>query len=286
MNPFRRTAPAPTPAVRRQRRAEVRRTERLTPHMVRVVLGGDDLADFAVEHADSYVKLLFPQPGVAYPDDFDVAAIRKDRPREEWPAQRTYTVRAVDAGRGEVTIDFVHHGDEGLAGPWAAGAAPGDVVHLLGPGGAYTPATDAPWHLLVGDASALPAIGAAAEQVPEGARVLAVVEVAGPEEQQQLASHGELTVHWVHREPGSDPDALLARLRELDLPAGIPHVFVHGEADAVRAVRRWVRTDLGVPRESLSASGYWRRGRSEEGWRGEKSAWNAAVEQDEAARPA
>ncbi|WRL65744.1 siderophore-interacting protein [Blastococcus brunescens] len=52
---------------------------------------------------------------------------------------RTYTVRAWDAETGELTIDFVHHGDEGLAGPWAAAAQPGDVIQLMGPGGAYAP---------------------------------------------------------------------------------------------------------------------------------------------------
>ncbi len=276
-NPFRREAPAP--GGRRQRRAVVLRTERLAPHMVRVVLGGDDLADFAVEHADSYVKLVFPVPGVDYGDEFDVRVVRDTRPREEWPLQRTYTVRS--AAGGEVTIDFVAHGDEGVAGPWAASAQPGDAVWVLGPGGAYSPSPDADWHLLVGDASALPAICASLEHLPAGARAVAVVEVADAAEELPVTCPGELALHWVHRtEP--DPEALVAFLRGLDLPAGVPHAFVHGEADSVRAVRRWVRADLGVPRELLSASGYWRRGRTEEGWRSEKAGWNAATEADDA----
>ncbi len=274
-NPFRKPEPAP----RRQRLGVVQRVERLAPHMVRVVFGGDDLADFGVEHADSYVKLVFPLPGVVHDGPFDVDRIRKTRPREEWPAQRTYTVRSV-AG-GEVSVDFVVHGDEGLAGPWAATASPGDQLWIMGPGGAYTPRADAPWHLLVGDASALPAISASLERVPAGAVAVAVVEVHSPAEELPLTCPGDLRLHWVHR-TAPDPEALLGFLRGLDLPEGAPHAFVHGEADTVRAVRRWARTDLGVPRELLSASGYWRRGRTEEGWRSEKKDWAAATESDDA----
>lgn len=274
-NPFRREKTGG----RGQRLAVVQRTEQLAPHMVRVVFGGEDLSDFTVEHADSYVKLLFPVEGVVYDEPFDVARIREERPRTEWPVQRTYSVRSVVDG--EVTIDFVVHGDEGFAGPWAARARPGDELWITGPGGAYTPSEGSAWHLLIGDASALPAISAALERVPAGATAVAVVEVPGPAEELELTSPGDLRLHWVHREE-PDPEALVAFLGSLDLPTGVPQAFLHGEADSVRAVRRWARADLGVTRELLSASGYWRRGRTEEGWRSEKRDWAAAADSDDA----
>ncbi len=289
-NPFRRNASATPAAVRRQRLAVVQRTERLTPHLVRLVLGGDDLADLRAEHADSYVKLCFPRPGVVYDEPFDVARVRAERPRAEWPVQRTYTLRAVDPSRGEAVVDVVVHGDEGVAGPWAAAARPGDTVVLLGPGGAYTPDPAAPWHLLAGDESALPAIAASLERVPAGATAVAVVEVADPGEQLDLSCPGDLHLTWVYRRPEADPELLLTAVREAVAdagpPAGAPHAFLHGEADSVRAVRRWARTELGVPRELLSASGYWRRGRTEDGWRTEKAEWASATEADDAAAPA
>src|SRR5918999_4970166 len=149
---------------------QVRRTEWLTPGMVRVVAGGEDLARFPdTPYTDRYVKIVFPRPVVYYPEPFDMEAIHAELPREQWPALRTYTVRALDRAAGELTIDFVVHGDRGLAGPWAAAAREGDLLRLLGPGGAYLPDPDADWHLLVGDESALPAIAAACERVPAGA---------------------------------------------------------------------------------------------------------------------
>ena len=97
-------------------------------------------------------------------------ALRDVLPPEDMPTVRTYTALFPDVEAGTVAIDFVIHGDEGVAGPWAAAAAPGDTLMANGPGGAYRPAADADWHLLVGDESALPAITAALDGLPEDAR--------------------------------------------------------------------------------------------------------------------
>lgn len=265
------------PVARRTTTLEVRRTERLTPHMIRLVAGGDDLAAFPdTPHADRYVKIVFPRPGVRYPEPFDMDAIHAELPREQWPAVRTYTVRALDRAAGEITIDFVHHGDAGLAGPWAAAARPGDVFRLMGPGGAYAPDPDADWHLLVGDESALPAIGAACERMPAGVRVHGVVEVADATEEQVLGGPGDVRVTWLHRSGGPEGQ-LVDAVRAMEFPSGRVHAFVHGEAGLVREVRRHLVGERAVPREHLSVSGYWRRGRDEDGWRADKAAERAAA---------
>jgi NADPH-dependent ferric siderophore reductase len=257
---------------RRTTSLQVRHTERLTPHMIRVVAGGDDLASFPdTTYTDRYVKVLFPRPGVAYPEPFDMEAIRAAFPRDQWPAVRTYTVRAFDPDARELVIDFVHHGDAGLAGPWAAAARPGDRMLLLGPGGAYAPDDAADWHLLVGDESALPAIAAALERVPAGVPVHALVEVDGPADEQPLTSPGRLDLRWCHRDPAR-PGRLVDAVSALAFPAGRVHAFVHGEAGLVRALRRHLLDGRGVPREDLSVSGYWRRGDDEEGFRVFKAA--------------
>src|SRR3954468_10607328 len=154
---------------RRTRHATVVSVEPLTPHMIRVVFGGDGLDGLKVgPFTDHYVKLQIPPPGAGYAAPFDPEEIKAQRPREAWPRVRTYTVRAWDPERSLLTLDFVVHGDEGVAGPWAAAAKPGDVLQLMGPGGAYSPEPDAAWHLMVGDLSVLPAIGASLQRVPHG----------------------------------------------------------------------------------------------------------------------
>lgn len=242
--------------------------------MVRLVLGGPDLQDLRPAHADAYVKLAFPTSD-------------SDR-----PLLRTYTVRAWDEVTGELTLDFVVHGDAGVAGPWAAAAAPGDEVAMRGPGGGYTPAGDAGWHLLIGDETALPALAVALEQMPAGAHVVVVVEIADDAEQQALATaHLDAAVHWVSRarHGGAPGAALVAAVADLDLEQhaalrGPPQTFVHGEAGAVRALRRSLpdRVQI-VPREH-SFSGYWRLGRTDDVWREEKQAWAQEDAADDAAR--
>ncbi|MEV5980419.1 siderophore-interacting protein [Streptomyces sp. NPDC052114] len=259
---------------------QVVRTERLTPHMQRVVLGGAGLAAFtAGDCTDHYVKLLFDAEGVTYPEPFDIQRIREEFPREQWPVTRTYTVRWWDPEARELALDFVIHGDEGLAGPWARDAVLGDTIRFQGPGGAYAPDADAPWHLLAGDESALPAIAAAAEALPAGALAHVFVEVEGPEEEQKIATDARIT--WLHRGDRPVGELLVEAVRSLEFPAGEPHVFVHGEAGFVKELRRHLRLEREVSRERLSLSGYWRLGHNEDGWQASKREWNARVEAEQ-----
>jgi NADPH-dependent ferric siderophore reductase len=266
---------------RRTIHTTVESVERVTPHMVRVVVGGDDLDGFAVgEFTDHYVKLQLPPAGAGYEPPFDMEDVKASHPREQWPRIRTYTVRAWDAERRQLTLDVIVHGDEGVAGPWAATVQPGDLLELMGPGGAYAPDPDAAWHLMVGDMSVLPAIGASLPRVPAGVPVHVIVELDDDADRQQLTSPGDLSVTWL-RSDGSD-SVLLEAVRALAFPDGPVHAFVHGEASAVRALRRHLLVDRGVPREALSVSGYWKRTRTDEEWRSDKPEWNRLVEEDAA----
>lgn len=260
--------------------ARVVRTERLTPHMQRVVLGGEGLSGFATRGStDHYVKLLFAPGDVTYPEPFDIERVRAEFPRDQWPVTRTYTVRAWDPQLRELTLDFVIHGDEGIAGPWAVRARPGDEIHLLGPGGAYAPDPEADWHLLAGDESALPAIAASLEAMPAGAKVHAFVEVADTDEEQKIATDADVV--WLHRGNRPVGQALLEAVRALPQPDGRVHAFIHGEAGFVKELRRLLRVERDVPREDISISGYWRLGHNEDNWQATKKEWNAKVEAEQ-----
>ncbi|MCG8969797.1 siderophore-interacting protein [Streptomyces sp. CL12-4] len=269
---------------RKPHTAQVVRTERLTPHMQRVVLGGEGLSAFSADTCtDHYVKLLFPAEGVTYPEPFDMERIREEFPREQWPVTRTYTVRQWDAEHRELVLDFVIHGDEGLAGPWAKRVQPGETVRFMGPGGAYAPDPAADWHLFAGDESALPAIARSLEALPDGARAFAFVEVEGPQEEQKIDS--DVQVVWLHRGDRPMGQALVEAVRGLDFPEGRVHAFVHGEAACVKELRKLLRVERGIPREDLSISGYWRLGHNEDGWQASKREWNARVEAEQEGTP-
>jgi NADPH-dependent ferric siderophore reductase len=250
--------------------------------MVRLELTGEELAGFTTDgHTDAYINAAFPPPGAGYAAPFDIEEVKAELPRAQWPARRRYTVRSWDADRGRLTIDVIVHGDEGIGGPWAARARPGDALVFTGPSGAYRPDPDADWHLMVGDESALPAIAASLEALPAGAPATVRLLCDGPDHELALPSPGALDVVWLHRAGGpDDADRLPAAVRDLDFPPGRVHAFVHGEAEETRAVRRHLLADRGIARADLSASPYWRRTMTDEAWRRIKKAWSAEVEAD------
>lgn len=261
---------------------QVEQVERLSPHLVRVVFGGPGLDGFTpAAHTDSYVNLQFPPAAAPYAVPFDDDAVRA-LPREQRPAGRRYTIRWWEEATRRLAVDFVVHGDSGVAGPWALAARPGDVLQFRGPSGAYSPDPAAEWHLMIGDESALPAIAASLAAVPAGVPVHVLLEVDGPDDELPLASPGDLHVLWVHRGPdvadGKEP--LLDAVVALEFPPGRVHAFVHGEAVANRALRTHLLGERGLPREALSVSPYWRRDFTDERWREVKRDWIAAVEHD------
>jgi NADPH-dependent ferric siderophore reductase len=262
---------------------EVEEVVRLTPNMVRVVLGGEGLDGFEpTSFTDQYVNALFIPDGAPYSVPFDLDAARAGAP-EHRPVGRRYTIRRWDPVDRRVTIDFVVHGDAGFPGRWANHAQVGDRLQMVGPAGAYSPSATADWHLMVGDESALPAICASLERVRPGVPTLVVAVVDGPDHELALDCPGDLKVQWVHRfsDGGGNGDGLLAAVQATELPSGTADVFVHGEAGEVRAVRRHLVVDRGIPKEGASISPYWRRNFTDEAWREVKAAWVAEV-RDEA----
>ncbi len=270
------SVPAATSATRNSRPQidlTVLRREQLSPHMVRIIAGGPGFAGYVNnDFVDRYVKIVFPQPGVDYPEPLDLWQIRESMPRELWPHTRTYTVRWVDPAAGELAIDFVIHGDEGLAGPWAAAAQPGDPMTFTGPGGGYNPDPAADWHLFAGDESALPAISAAIESLPRDARGLAFLEVDGDADILPINAPSGVELRWLRRGgvPAGAGTLLVTAIRNAVWPEGRVQVFAHGERGYMKGLREVFYAERGLDRAQVSLSGYWAQGRVEDAFQAEK----------------
>ena len=272
---------------------EVLRSEEVTSHMVRVVLGGSGFDTFTPsEFTDSYVKL------VVVADDVDVAGLLRpltldsfaDLPAAKQPVVRTLTVRRADPAAREIAIDVVVHGEHGAAGQWAATAEPGQPVYLMGPSGAYAPDPAADWHLLAGDESALPAISVALEALPANAIGHVFIETAEPGDEIPLTGPDGVQVDWIYRggradlvgeDRAGDHAPLIEAVKSAPWLPGQVQVFIHGEAQAVmHNLRPYIRKDREVAAKWASISGYWRRGRTEETfrqWKKELAAAEAAT---------
>ncbi|MFI9628666.1 siderophore-interacting protein [Streptomyces sp. NPDC052042] len=244
--------------------------ERLTPRVARISFSGDasarDLGEILEDRPDQQMKLCFPREGqdvprLPEPDADDAHGMRWYEaylaiPEAERPLMRSFTVRGHDRAAGLMTVDFVLHGDDGPAARWGRDARPGDVLGMVGPSAAYArPLPVADWLLLAGDETALPAIGTLLESLPAGARAVVYAEVADEAERQVFDSPGEVSVHWVCRDRG---ETLTGAVRSAVLPAGSGAAWVAGEAGAVRALRRHLVEERGLPRTAVEFSGYWR----------------------------
>ena len=230
----------------RRRRLTVAEKDHLTPAMIRIVLTGEELADFVSLGADDHIKLFLPA---------------EDGDRQE---KRDYTPRAYDRDARRLTIDFAVH-EAGPATRWAIAAQTGDEIEIGGPRGSAVVSPTFDWWLLIGDETALPAIGRRIEELPAGVEVISVVAVASAEEEQTFTTLARHSAIWAHR-PGDqadDPTALLSALRDIALPEGDGFVWIAAETTVARAVRDYLSAERGHPREWTKAAGYWRKGEAD-----------------------
>jgi len=242
------------------RELTVARLADVTPHMRRITFSGRDMARFMAR--EMHVRLLFPPAGLAAPE-WPVPG-RNGRPEwpplERRPAARVYTIRAFDPGRDEIDVDFVLHGDEGVAGKWAQAAEPGQVVGILGPGGRdLDPAN---WYLFAGDETAIPAITRHLQSLPADARGVVLIEVSDAGEDQMLTMPPGVELTWLHRngiEAGRSK-LLTEAVRGVVWPEDKSPclAWLGAEAATAREIRTFWREDLGLDRDRMLAVAYWR----------------------------
>ncbi len=243
----------------------VRRSERITPHMFRVTIGGGDLVNFVSAAADQFITLILPQPGQERPaidPDHFTWEIYREMTDEVRPIVRNYTVRHHRPEVAEIDVDFVIHGDGGPASNWALGAQPGDHLAIWGPRMAYAPTDETAWQLLCADETGLPAVAAILEDLAPGERVLAFVEVADAAEEQRLASAGDVTVTWLRRDgiPAGESDQLVEAVRRATFPEGVVYAWGGGERGLMGSIRKHLQEERGIASGSISFINYWRHG--------------------------
>lgn len=242
------------------RMVTVTEVEHISPRYVRVTFAGDDLADFVSLSAGDHIKLAFPNPGEEEP-----VMPRLGEKGIMWPegaarpVTRDYTPRHFDTDARTLVIEFVIHG-EGPASAWAERAAPGQKLGVLGPRGSKVVEPVFDWYLMIGDETAIPSIARRLEELPADARITALIEIDGPDDEQPLPSGPNTDVRWLHRDATSDTNLLEAGTRELTLPDGEGFIWAGGEANSLRSVRRYLLNEAGHPREWTSFDGHWKRG--------------------------
>ncbi|MFF0157517.1 siderophore-interacting protein [Streptomyces sp. NPDC005263] len=257
---------------------QVVRTRRLGPSLVRVTFGGEDLHAFSSDGRDQSLSLFLPHPGQAEP----AVPVElgdgwwqgwRELPDDVRAVMRSYTLRALRRAPDEIDIDFVLHTPAGPASAWAARAAAGDRILLLGPAIAdnrairFRPPVDTDLVVVWGDESAVPAVCAIVESLPAGTRARVWLEVPHAADVQDLVTEADAEITWlVRNEAGAEGSPMaLDALRDARLPlAERPYVWIAGESGCVKELRRHFVRERGVDRRRVTFVGYWRRGLTEE----------------------
>ncbi|GHA87598.1 SIP domain-containing protein [Streptomyces termitum] len=250
------------------RELTVLRAENLTPGMRRLTLGGPQLAAFTkdgldlpalrTEGFDDHVKFFFP-------DETGRLVLPRQRVGSlDWsdgrPVAKDYTPVSHDPGKGEIVFDFVRH-EGGVASAWAESAAPGDSAWIAGPKMSHGHPEGADWLLVIGDETALPAIGRWLAEMPEGTRARVFIEIGDDSHRQDLPTKADAEIVWLSRNgaPAGTTDLLERAVRAADWLPGTVFAWVAGEAVALKGIRRHLATERDVPREHTHITGYWRR---------------------------
>ncbi|MBN9176708.1 MAG: siderophore-interacting protein [Microbacterium sp.] len=258
-------------------RLEVLRTERLSPHWMRITLGGGDIARFTALGYDQWFRLFLPHSGDGGDEGLERIPAKANKifgylkylriPDGVRPVMRNYTVRAHrvvgESGGPEIDVDFVLHGSGPTAGPasrWADAAAPGESVVIIDEGLRFNPARGVENLLLVADETGAPAVAGICASLPSSATGIALVEAPSAEDVLPFDAPAGIEVRWLVRDAAQKPGSLaLAELEKLPAPASDTHAFIVGEQSLPTAGRRHLVAQ-GLGKDQISFIGYWRVG--------------------------
>lgn len=224
-------------------------------------------------------------------------------PDERRNPLRTYTARDIRLGEAELDVDFVSHGVDGPASAWANRAQVGDELLVVGADGTREETLSGiEWRpgaartvLLGGDETAAPAICSILSSLDADACGQVFIEVPTSADVLPVDAPSGVSVTWLARDGaahGSRLDPALrawvrrvvpnaasapAPLDDIDLDSQLVwetpdavddrslYVWLAGEANVIKTLRRFLVQDAGIDRGQVAFMGYWRRGHAERG---------------------
>lgn len=231
----------------RLRMIQVAATFDLSPHMRRIVLTGAELNDFPANKESAHVKVIVP-------DSNERPSLRLFSKHKR--DMRSYTIRKFDDVNKALTIDFAVNDHQGRISEWASNAKMGDYLGIAGPGSVKHTNFEAPWHLFIGDLTALPAIAATLEKLPDDAKGKAFIQVPLQQDMQVFKAPKGIDIEWLVS-PYTQQNLLLDSLKKMQWPELTPAIFLAAEATHVKEIKRYIGNFDNVDKNQLYSSAYW-----------------------------
>ncbi|MGJ8681726.1 siderophore-interacting protein [Paraglaciecola sp.] len=234
----------------KMRMTQVKKISDLSPHMRRIVLSGDSLADFPTGKKSAHVKVIFPNP-----------AKKDTKPKlglylgfKKW--MRSYTIREFDPQTKSLSLDFAINDHQGLASNWAAQAQVGDYLGIAGSGDVKHTNLNAPHHLLFGDLTALPVIAATLEMLPAGAKGKAFIQVPSEQDIQVVTKPEGIDLNWLVT-TDKMTDGFINALSQEDKNLNDTAILIAAEASIVKQLKSFLNQNCNYNKSNLYASAYW-----------------------------
>jgi len=229
----------------------------------RFTFRADEFATMPRLGVDESFGLMMPLAGKQFvmPDAgrLNARSAIQAMPEETRPEMRWYSIRALDAERGELTADVVLHGDSGPGSAWAARAESGEIVGFRSGAAEYVAPLAGENQLLIADETAVPALAAIADSLADTSGVEAIIEIPD----QRYLAELDLPIPLTVLRRGNQPPGRMALDRLVESPpADVRSAWVCGESGMVTGLRRHLVTAAGLDRRSVHFSGYWKVGRA------------------------
>lgn len=245
---------------------QVKERVQITPRYVRITLAGPSVSRLHFQSPDDDVRVLIPLDLDAVPGELRVQfqpEYKVDYPEDAPPYEiKAYTIRRYDLENQEIDLDIAIH-DQGHGVFWALNAEPGQTVLVAGAWGSFVYDGQIDQIVLIGDETALPAIGHWIEHLQAPTSATVIVEVLNENEHLEFAPADgvDVQIHWLHRGdevPGKN-DVLETGVREHVSLVPDCLYWGAGESATLRSVRRYLVDELGVHRKAIQLGGYWKR---------------------------
>ncbi|MEM1146479.1 MAG: siderophore-interacting protein [Pseudomonadota bacterium] len=239
--------------------AEVTDVKQLTPHMIRITLMSELIRAFSPDAAGGHFKLVVPDKHES--EAAFEALISGGNFKSE---MRTYTIRHVRPHLNEIDVDIVTHGDLGRVGPWAQRTQPGDGIVISHCGSPKLITKGMTRILAASDMTGFPALAAGLETLDPGVQVDAFVEILSEADRQPVQLANGIAIDWIVKSDPYAPSAdLIHAMRSAAPPDDRTSVFIAGEFATAGNLRPYFKNDIGVPKDRLYVSSYWKAGLDE-----------------------
>lgn len=254
------------------------RKEFVTPHYISVFFESRQFDELSQATIGIHSKIMIPPKGtrkIVFPEYDYLNSCWKSQPDNENYIIRTYTLRAIDMNKREIRIDFVSHGDEGPASAWAISAKEGDVLGVTMRSGIIELCPVVANYVLVGDATAIPVLSVILNNLSKAAKGICIIEVHGPEDQQQIFTEADIEFIWLYNPKPSLGSDLATRMKSIILPEDSHFAYIAAEFSTVKEIRHYLRKEKLWGRDEVDAYSYWKKGVSEDNSADERHNENA-----------